>query len=77
MPDDVWARLAISHEQLLVARAEYERRRAQRAQPAPLVCEECGKTSEGSARGWRALLTTDDDVATFCPACAREEFGDA
>jgi hypothetical protein len=28
-----------------------------------LVCVECGRESEGDARGWRAFLT-DDDRAT-------------
>lgn len=41
-----------------------------------LVCVECGVSSEGSARGWRALLTVDDEIATYCPECARKEFGD-
>lgn len=39
-----------------------------------LVCVECGGTSEGGARGWRALLTVDDEVATYCPDCAAREF---
>lgn len=42
-----------------------------------LVCAECGKESEAGARGWRALLTVDDELATYCPDCAREECGDA
>lgn len=41
-----------------------------------LVCVECGKPSEGSARGWQVLLTVDDEVATYCPECAEAEFGD-
>lgn len=41
-----------------------------------LRCVECGVESEGSARGWRAPLTVDDEVATYCPDCARKEFGD-
>ena len=40
-----------------------------------LVCVECGKQSEGSARGWRALLTIDDEAAVYCPECAEAEFG--
>jgi len=49
--------------------------REQKAE-AVLACVECGKRAEGSARGWRALLTVDDEVATYCPECAREEFGE-
>lgn len=41
-----------------------------------LECVECGVVSEGSARDWRAFLTIDDEVATYCPDCAREEFGE-
>jgi hypothetical protein len=43
---------------------------------AVLVCVECGKTSEGSARNWQALLTVDGEVAVYCGDCAREEFGE-
>ena len=42
-----------------------------------LVCVECRKGAEGDARGWRAFLTVDDEVATYCPPCAAAEFGDA
>lgn len=41
-----------------------------------LECVECGKTSQ-RGRGWRAYLTVDDEVATYCPECSEEEFGDA
>jgi hypothetical protein len=45
-----------------------------------LECVECGKKSEGMARGWRGLLTDDEfepqEVATCCPDCARKEFDD-
>lgn len=44
--------------------------------PPELRCVECGATAEGSARGWRALLTVDDETAVYCGDCAREEFGD-
>lgn len=40
-------------------------------------CVECGAKSEGGARGWRALLTVDDEIAVYCGDCAREEFGHA
>jgi hypothetical protein len=36
-----------------------------------LECVECGKKSEGMARGWRGLLTDDEfepqEVATWLP----------
>lgn len=44
-----------------------------------LLCANCGVTSEGSARGWRAFLTGEegevDGVEVFCPECAEAEFG--
>ncbi len=43
---------------------------------AVLVCAECSKRSELSARGWRAFLAVDDQVASYCPECAEREFGD-
>jgi hypothetical protein len=51
----------------------------QRLEPVGLLCEQCGIFTIDHARGWRALLITDDDaveVATYCPACAEREFGD-
>jgi hypothetical protein len=47
---------------------------------ADLVCVECGALSD-DGRGWRAEIADDprDDepaeVALYCPACARREFG--
>lgn len=40
-----------------------------------LICLECEKEAEEGARGWRAFLTIDDEVATSCPQCAEAEFG--
>ena len=39
------------------------------------VYVECGEGSEDDASGWRAFLTVDNELATYCPACAQEEFG--
>jgi hypothetical protein len=45
----------------------------------PLVCVECSTVSDDAAIGWRACLTDDEyeptAVATFCPQCAKREFG--
>lgn len=41
-----------------------------------LVCVGCARIGDEGAVGWRALLTVDDEIATYCPECAREEFGD-
>ena len=34
-----------------------------------------GACSDFDARGWRTFLTVDDELATYCPDCARQEFG--
>lgn len=42
----------------------------------PPTCVECG-AGDYRGYGWRAFLTVDDEVATYCPDCAYQEFGDA
>ena len=39
-----------------------------------LVCAECEATSNHDAKGWRAYLDVDRDVAIYCPDCAEREF---
>ena len=45
-----------------------------------LICEECGRQADVVAHAWRTVLTNEDDgstqTATYCPECARREFGD-
>jgi hypothetical protein len=59
------------------------RRLAMREAPVRflLVCAACGVGPDGNAHHWRALLALEEDatetVETFCPECAKEEFGDA
>ena len=40
---------------------------------------ECGREQRDGERGWRALLTQEEDdtigVDVFCPECAIREFG--
>lgn len=38
-----------------------------------LECIECGARSD-EALGWKAYLTNDDQVLTYCAACAWAEF---
>jgi hypothetical protein len=39
-----------------------------------LRCIECtAETADGD--GWRAFITADDEVATYCSECATREFG--
>jgi hypothetical protein len=45
-----------------------------------LTCSECACPSDEQARGWEGhLVDLDDDgedeVVSFCPACAAREFG--
>jgi hypothetical protein len=48
----------------------------------PLLCAECGRTSDALARGWRGYRTDleeDGDLpelAFFCASCAALEFGE-
>lgn len=45
-----------------------------------LTCQECGRKADPDARGWRTVLTHEEDgsveTATYCPECAAREFGD-
>jgi hypothetical protein len=50
--------------------------RAEERRPARLVCVECRDLAVGSARGWRAYLIYDGELATFCPECAERELGE-
>jgi hypothetical protein len=49
----------------------------------PLRCVECEAASDDDAEGWRAYVVyVEDDgeppeIAIYCPACARLEFGEA
>jgi hypothetical protein len=40
----------------------------------PLVCTECGETSEPEAAGWRMYLDVDDEPMPYCPECTEREF---
>jgi hypothetical protein len=42
-----------------------------------LDCAECGKRSAPGAIRWRAFLGTDNEIYTFCPACAEQELDEA
>lgn len=46
------------------------------AAPA-LTCANCGAVADDAAKGWRAYLDDEGQAVTFCPECAREEFGNA
>jgi hypothetical protein len=41
-----------------------------------LQCVECGRVSQENERGWTARLTSDDEVAAYCPECDEREFSD-
>jgi len=41
-----------------------------------LTCEECLAVSRGRASGWRAYLTDERELTTYCPECAEREFGE-
>jgi hypothetical protein len=55
--------------------------RARMDQARELRCTECGAVSR-DGRGWRAYFVgvgdevdPDEEVVTYCPACAEREFG--
>jgi hypothetical protein len=66
-----------SYIQAVANSHDSEATRLGRAEPARLTCIECGKVAQGDASGWRAHLTDDDELATYCPECAEREVGDA
>ena len=45
--------------------------------PTPLTCAECGLEQADDERGWRSLLTTDEEepavAIVYCPGCAERE----
>jgi hypothetical protein len=41
----------------------------------PLVCAECGSVSAEGA-DWQAHIAGEDEVAAYCPACAKRECGE-
>jgi len=49
------------------------------ARSPSLVCVECGREQIADERGWRSLLTTDEEepveALIYCPDCAEDEFG--
>jgi len=41
-----------------------------------LVCVECGDAAHGQAWGWRIYRDVEgDELITYCPGCAKREFG--
>jgi hypothetical protein len=44
------------------------------------VCVECGRETNATEKGWRAVLAGDVEdeleVAVYCPVCAEREFGE-
>jgi hypothetical protein len=60
------------------ARTEFERVELQleaelREGTRDLTCVECSETSSGDTAHWKAYLTSDNQVAIFCPDCAAFE----
>jgi hypothetical protein len=47
-------------------------------QPDELVCVDCGRTSTGPEKGWRAVLAggyeDELEVPVYCPECVEQEF---
>lgn len=67
-------------EALLRAQTELERVELQleaelREGTRDLTCVECSETSSGDTTRWKAYLTSDDQIAIYCPDCAAFEVG--
>jgi hypothetical protein len=67
-------------EALLRAQTELERVELQleaelREGTRDLTCVECSETSNGDTTRWKAYLTSDDQIAIYCPDCAAFEVG--
>lgn len=69
--------IAAARAELGALRERVNELTAATGQETPIVCVECGRESVAGETGWRTYLTVDDEPASYCPACAREEFGDA
>lgn len=59
---------------LLRAQTELERVELQleaelREGTRDLTCVECNERSNGDTTHWKAYLTSDDEVAIYCPTC--------
>ena len=59
---------------LLRAQTELERVELQleaelREGARDLTCVECSATSNGDTSHWKAYLTSDDEIAIYCPDC--------
>jgi hypothetical protein len=59
----------------MASRNESGRAEADRLAPR-LVCLECLEVARGHANGWRAYLTDEAELVTYCPECAEREFGE-
>jgi hypothetical protein len=60
----------------MASRNESGRAEAERLAPHRLICLECLEVARGHATGWRAYLTDEAELATYCPECAEREFGE-
>ena len=47
----------------------------ERPEPKRLVCVECRQVAKSEASGWRAYLTSDHQLAIYCPRCGERESG--
>jgi hypothetical protein len=71
------ARGAASYSQAMAGgRHESGAAGVERSRPHPLTCEECLEEARGRASGWRAYLTDEGELTTYCPECAEREFGE-
>jgi hypothetical protein len=60
---------ALRRARLELERVELQLEAELREGARDLVCVECGTTSDDDTTHWKAYLTSDDEVAIYCPDC--------
>jgi RNase P subunit RPR2 len=49
--------------------------RVEHTQLPRLTCTQCHLVARADTTGWRAYLTWEDELTTYCPECGEREFG--
>ena len=60
---------ALMRAQTELERVELQLEAELREGPRDLTCVECSVVSAGDTTHWKAYLTSDDEVAIYCPDC--------
>ena len=66
---------ALGRAQTELERVELQLEAELREGTRDLTCVECSETSNGDTARWKAYLSSDDQIAIYCPDCAAFEVG--